>query len=173
MGISRSAEAFAGEATLDATRKHFEPYLERIGFSAEQIEHQTLEELEASLSNVNDAIQHPESFGSISLSFQVSQGRLVSVITGPSEAQMSIGALPLLLERKSMILRRIAILRPQAQLSDLKRVVADVVEDPETRDSLLESIEVSKGGGSNSSSVLATAGRASRQRAHKRAAVSG
>jgi uncharacterized protein Smg (DUF494 family) len=145
MGLRAELEKYpASESALEAARAYFEPQLESIGLSAEKIERQTLEELEASLSNVNDAIQHPESFGSLSLSFQVSQGKLLPVLATAPEGQINIGILPILLERKSMILRRIGILRPQAQLSELKKVVVDTVEDPKARDSLLESIEISK-----------------------------
>lgn len=132
------------QRTLDAVRAYFEPQLEIIGLSVEQIEHQTLDELEVSLSNVNSAIEHPELFGSMSLSFAVKGGELTSIISSPSEAQMSVGALPLLLERKSMILRRIGILRPQAQLNDLEKIVAETVEDEGERESLLKSIGISK-----------------------------
>lgn len=102
------------QQTLDAVRAYFEPQLERIGLSVEQIEHQMLDELEVSLSNVNAAIEHPESFGSVSLSFAVKEGAVTPILSTPSEAQMSVGALPLLLERKSRILRRIGIVPPSA-----------------------------------------------------------
>ena len=133
----------AAQRTLEAARAYFEPQLESIGLSEKQIASQTLDELEVSLSNVNDAIQHPESFGSLQLSFKAKQGS-TSILVAAPEGQMSIGALPVLLERKSMILRRISVLRPQEQLSDLKKVVVDTVEDPKARESLLESIESSK-----------------------------
>jgi hypothetical protein len=133
------------QRTIEAARAYFEPQLESIGLSAEQIEGQTLEELEASLINVNVAIQHPESFGSLQLSFPAKGAvKLWVVEAGAPEGQITIGALPVLLERKSMILRRIAVLRPQAQLSDLEKVVANTVEDPQERKSLLKSIEISK-----------------------------
>jgi len=130
----------AAQRTLEAARAYFEPQLESIGLSEKQIANQTLDELEMSLSNVNDAIKHPEAFGSLQLSFKGTS----SIVVATPEGQMSIGALPVLLERKSMILRRISVLRPQEQLSDLKKVVVDTVEDPKARESLLESIESSK-----------------------------
>lgn len=143
MGMAPVRENPAAQ-TLETARAYFEPQLESIGLSAKQIEHQTLEELEASLANVNDAIQHPESFGSLSLSFHINQGKLTSLLAQPGEGSISIGILPVLLERKSMILRRIGVLRPQEQLSDLKKVIVDTVDDPKARESLLESIETSK-----------------------------
>jgi hypothetical protein len=145
MGIKPIAEKQPAARALEAARAFFEPQLESIGLSAEQIEGQTLEELEVSLTNVNVAIQHPESFGLMSVSFAVNAGKLTALIV-PSEGQghMSIGALPVLLERKSMILRRIAVLRPQAQLSDLEKIVVNTIEDPQERESLLKSIETSK-----------------------------
>ena len=144
MGIAAVAEKQPAARALEAARAYFEPQLESIGLSAEQIEGQTLEELEVSLANVNVAIQHPESFGSMSITFAVNAGKLAALVAPPSEGHMSIGALPVLLERKSMILRRIAVLRPQAQLSDLEKIVANTVEDPQERESLLKSIETSK-----------------------------
>jgi uncharacterized membrane protein len=131
---------------VEAGRAYFEPQLESIGLSVEQINSQTLEELEVSLTNVNAAIQHPESFGSLQLAFPPKAGVKFWVVEagGTPEGQISIGPLPVLLERKSMILRRIAILRPQEQLSDLKKIVNDTVEDPQARESLLKSIDVSE-----------------------------
>lgn len=124
-------------------RAYFEPALENIGLSEKQIESQTLKELQVSLNNVNDAIKHPEGFGSMQLSLQAKQAVSSLLATSP-EGQMSIGILPVLLERKCLILRRISVLHPEEQLSDLKMVVVDSVVDPKARVSLLESIERSK-----------------------------
>jgi hypothetical protein len=85
-------------ATLEAARTYFEPQLESIGLSAEQIEGQTLEELEVSLTNVNAAIQRPESFGSLQLSFPARGAVKFWVVeAGAPEGQISIGAFPVLL----------------------------------------------------------------------------
>jgi hypothetical protein len=77
------------------------------------------------------------------LSLQAKQG-ISPFLTTNSEGQMSVGILPVLLERKCLILRRISVLRPEEQLSDLKTAVVDSVIDPKARESLLESIEKSK-----------------------------
>lgn len=143
MGLAPVRESPSARRALEAMRAYFEPTLENIGLSRKQIESQTLKELEVSLNNANDAIKHPEEFGSMQLSLQAKQG-VSPFLTTNSEGQMSVGILPVLLERKCLILRRISVLRPEEQLSDLKTAVVDSVIDPKARESLLESIEKSK-----------------------------
>jgi hypothetical protein len=109
-------------------RTHFEDALGSIGLSNEQIEEASLEGLDEALNKVNHEIKYPESGG---------------LMPANPEAQMCIGV-PMLLERKSMILRRICELRPQKQLGDLEEVIFRTVGDPEARQALLASIESTK-----------------------------
>jgi hypothetical protein len=80
-------------------RAHFEPQLARLGLSVEQIEKQNLEELNESLVKVNDALAHPDGFGTLRL--KVTANAALLVATTQQESHMEISVLPLLLERKA------------------------------------------------------------------------
>ena len=54
---------------------------------------------------------------------------------------LQVGILPILLERKSFILRRIASLRKEQGLSDLREAVATTVQDPVEQGALVTKIE--------------------------------
>lgn len=102
----------------EQARKFFEPQLTALGLGKEQIEGATLEELEASLERVNDAITHPESFGTLRLKVSAS-----GLIVASTESQIEIGILPILLERKRLILERIAILKGNQKIENLKETL--------------------------------------------------
>jgi hypothetical protein len=95
-------------------RRNVEPQLKRLGLSVEQIEKQTLGELEQSLTKINDGIADPETFGPLKL------------------GNIELGILPLLLERKSLILSRIKSLVGEQRIESLQDLVATVA-DPELR----------------------------------------
>jgi hypothetical protein len=65
MALSAASGSFEDFSSRrdELIRQNFEPQLARIGLSIEQIERQSLEELNQSLAKVNDAISHPEGFG--------------------------------------------------------------------------------------------------------------
>jgi hypothetical protein len=127
----RVASAFENiEARRDEiVRTSFEPQLERLGLSVEQIETQNLDELNESLAKVNDAISHPENFGTLKLMFT---GQASVILTARQEAHIEIGILPLLLERKSLILNRIKSLVGERRITSLHDLVT-TVPDPELR----------------------------------------
>jgi len=100
----------------EIVRVHFEPQLARLGLSVEQIEGQTLEELNESLVKVNDAIAHPEAFGTLKISAAAGGGFVIA----KTEAHFEIGILPMLLERKSLILSRIKSLVGERRIDSLK-----------------------------------------------------
>lgn len=91
--------------------------LEAQGLTEQQINIQNVEELENSLTKIDEMISDPE--------------------------WSSAGAAPRLLGLKSLILKRISVLRPQAQLGELKDAVAKVVQDPMVREPLLRSLDES------------------------------
>jgi hypothetical protein len=114
----------------ELTRRHFEPQLTRIGLSAEQIEHQNLEELNQSLVKIDEAIAHPEAFGTLHLKISGEVGLVLT--TARQEAHMEVNVLPLLLERKSLILARVRSLAGDKRVESLNDLVATVT-DPDLR----------------------------------------
>ena len=83
----------------------FEPRLRELGLAVDQIQEQSLQELQDSLERVNDAISNPQSFGEVSVKISADAGVVIARST--SEGQLTVGILPLLLDRKRLILSRI------------------------------------------------------------------
>lgn len=122
------------------TGEFFEPKLRRLGLTVQQIETQTLDELEVSLETVNDALRHPDSFGLMKVTSEA--GRPSAVLaTKPTEAHLEVGIVPILLERKGLILSRIKSLQPAAQIERFRAEVEEKVEDPAIRQQLLTALE--------------------------------
>jgi hypothetical protein len=127
---------FQGEVALERdniTRDYFDPQLGNIGLTRDQISKQSLEELNESLVRVNDAISHPDGFGTLRLRIFPSGGRVNFVIAdGSQDAQVEVSILPLLLERKSLILNRLKNLLGDKTVRSLGDLVASVA-DPDLR----------------------------------------
>ncbi|MFD9488330.1 hypothetical protein ACFWBX_31075 [Streptomyces sp. NPDC059991] len=117
----------------------FEPALKKLGLTVEQIERQSLEQLQISLETVNDALLHPDSFGLMKVKAQAEAGLVLT--PAKSEALVEIGIAPLLLERKRLILGRIKDLQPAAQLERFRAEVEEKVADPVIRGQLLKALE--------------------------------
>jgi len=83
----------------------FEPQLRALRLTVDQIEEQDLSQLEASLDILNDAIANPDSFGKISFSFGGEAGPII--VKSRSAAHVELGILPILLERKGLVVDRI------------------------------------------------------------------
>lgn len=113
------------EQIEDARRALFEPQLAALGLSEESIRAQTVDQLEESLAKINELVANPGSIGRTTIKVSASG---TAVIASAVEAHMEIGALPLLLDRKSKILERLKALKPVEQLNDLRAVVEDVGE---------------------------------------------
>ena len=141
MGFRRPEPSIAG--LEDATERIFGPQLEALGLSAGQITSQNLAELQDSLGRVNDAIAHPESFGTYAFELHANSGTLISVLTTASEGHVTLGVLPLLLRRKKLILERIRELYPQQQLSEVREQLAQQLDDPHARAEVLGVIDQS------------------------------
>ncbi|MEV5268396.1 hypothetical protein [Streptomyces werraensis] len=123
----------------EAAEKFFEPTLKKLKLTVEQIEKQSLAELEASLDTVNEAINHPASFGVMRMKLTADVGVVITRAT--SEAHMEVGILPLLLERKALILARINLLRPTEQIEDFRQEVTKKVHDPQIKEQLLKVLD--------------------------------
>lgn len=126
------------EKQTERARLQFEAALTRLGLGKEQIDGQSLPELEQSLDRVNDALQHPESFGVMRL--KVTQDLGIIIVQAAAESHFEIGILPILLERKKQILDRIRELKGEHQIEDLKDTVKNV-NDKDVRIALEEHLE--------------------------------
>jgi hypothetical protein len=134
MGMGASGDSIDMSAQRDEiVRSYFEPQLERIGLSLAQIERQNLNELKESLAKVNDAIANSEGFGTLKLNLSANVGLFVT--QSRQEALIEVAILPLLLERKSLILRRIRNLSDIEKERELSALV-ERVEDPELREKI-------------------------------------
>ena len=122
----------------DVVRRFFEPQLDALGLSVEQIEAQNLDQLEGSLDKINSAIANPDSFGKLRISFAGEAGPIIA--KSDSAAHVERGILPILLERKALILDRIRDLRPEEQLNNLRADVTENVDDPLVREQFLDII---------------------------------
>src|SRR3712207_4883341 len=111
MGLRPEAVLERAQTTFDIAQEHavgtfFEPQLRAVGLSVDQIQRQTLDELHQSLERVNDAIKNPDSFGVVGIKMSAEAGAIISA--NPDNANIRVGALPLLLQRKRLIVERIA-----------------------------------------------------------------
>ncbi len=111
---------------LETARVFFEPQLIAIGMSKDQIEKQTREELEQSLERVNEAINHPDAFGVLRLKVTADIGLVIT--TAQSESTVEVSILPLLLERKRVILDRLRILKSSEKIEDLQDLAEKTTE---------------------------------------------
>jgi hypothetical protein len=124
----------ASNRLFEDTRRYFEPQLINIGLGEEQIATYALPQLHEALDRVNDAISHPDSFGVLKLRMTAA-----SVFVVSTESQIEVGALPLLLQRKRLIVARIAILTGEEKVDDLRSVAQKA--DPVVRDELQRKID--------------------------------
>lgn len=117
---------------------HFEFQLRELGLGKDQIENQTLDELRQSLETVNEALKHPESFGT--LAFKISGVAGVPILT-PSrdEAHFERGVLQLLLSRKKLILERIRTISASEKIDSIQDLI-NKVNDDEVRDKLNQEV---------------------------------
>jgi len=135
--------AFSPNTVTRAAARHFEPQLASMKLGVSDIEAQNLEELQASLIKINDAIDNAAAFGTVRVKPDAGIRFWVIDQDRDRDATIEVGILPLLLERKSLILKRIAALQPQEQLNDIKDLVNSLVKDEGLRGELLDSIQQS------------------------------
>ncbi|MFI7609346.1 hypothetical protein ACIBTV_30130 [Micromonospora sp. NPDC049366] len=141
MGLA-GYRAFGGVTAdlLSVARQVYEPLLAPMRLGRDDIAAQDLDALEASLARINEVIANPSAFGG-PLNLKLTAGTGVVVAQSPAEAHVVVGPLPILLERKQDILDRLAQLRPQRHLDNLREVVAEKVADPSVREDLLTALE--------------------------------
>lgn len=114
--LERAAEQFD---ILKIIKTFFEPQLIALGLSSDQIGRQTQEELEQSLERVNEAIQHPDSFGKLRLRATAVGGWMIASSDSDSNVE-EVNILPLLLERKKLILDRLRSLRINEEFAEVQ-----------------------------------------------------
>ncbi|QSB13937.1 hypothetical protein JQS43_20685 [Natronosporangium hydrolyticum] len=126
---------------MRSARAFYEPQLQALGVGLADIDQQRLPELRSSLERINEAIAHPDQFGTLRLRLSGSGNRLVPVASTTGESQVEVGALPVLLERKRHILDRIQILAPDEQLSHLRTLLVEKVTDDDARAEIMQLLQ--------------------------------
>lgn len=137
--ISKEIETQNLKKGMELAKKHFDDLLVPLGLTEQQLQSQNLDELRKSLESVNDAITHPESFGTIKLKLKASVGMIITSIG--SEANFEIGILPILLERKKLIIERIGILEGNQKINDIKDLIENQVSDEAIKVRLQEELK--------------------------------
>jgi hypothetical protein len=141
MGYSTSenqSSASTMQDQLKVARAIFEPQLLPLSLTNGQIETQSLVELEQSLERVNDALLHPESFGTLKIGFSGAGNVFITKMT--SEAIYEIGIVPILLEKKKLILDRKKFLIGEQKIESLIDLIQNVA-DENVRTKLTNEIE--------------------------------
>ncbi|MEP7134272.1 MAG: hypothetical protein ABI904_05015 [Chloroflexota bacterium] len=100
----------------------FEQQLATLGLGKSQIEKQGLADLERSLESIDDAIKNSESFGTVKLKTVGETGNF-AIAKISSESNFEIGILPLLLERKKLILERISLFKRDEKIENLQDLI--------------------------------------------------
>ncbi|NUW02349.1 hypothetical protein [Streptomyces sp. CAI 127] len=135
-GVSRSS-SFKLEEVYD-------PLLSLSGLTKQQIRGLDLPGLQEALVRVNDAIANPDQFPKIDL--EARAGRVVGVLAD-STVSATMGVLPLLLQRKRLILERISELRSQERIGGLRELI-DRLPDDEAKQALGERLDALEGAAS-------------------------
>ena len=109
------------------SKAYFESQLTQMGLGEEQIKQQTLEELQQSLETINDAIKNPDSFGALNLKLDAQIGAVIA--SNGSGAHVSLGILPILLERKKLILQRIRLLKGEEKIETIQDLIKTIPDE--------------------------------------------
>ncbi|HXQ71634.1 MAG TPA: hypothetical protein VN844_14155 [Pyrinomonadaceae bacterium] len=116
----------------------FKGELERLRLTDEQIEQQSVPELESSLETVNDALKNPDSFGVLRIKITADTGFLIT--TANQNFHYEVGILPLLLRAKRHVIERGASLKSAQEVKNLAELIAKVV-DQGTKDKLQQELK--------------------------------
>lgn len=103
---ARQVPNLSFEETRKSLNVFFKQQLDSLGLSVESLKQQTEKELRRSAIVIDQAIENHESFGKLAVSIEA-EGAVV-VVTRKTESHFEIGILPLLLERKQIILCRLS-----------------------------------------------------------------
>ncbi|MGW2563091.1 hypothetical protein ACWCXB_28415 [Streptomyces sp. NPDC001514] len=115
----------------------YDPVLSVIGLTEQQIQSLDLPGLQEALTRVNDAIANPDQFPKVELAARA--GKVVGMLAD-STMSASMGVLPLLLQRKRLILERISDLRSQEKIGGLRELI-DRIPDEDTKRELGERLD--------------------------------
>jgi hypothetical protein len=122
----RIAKRDHSNSVRETAGKFFEKQLSDLSLTIEQIETQSLQELEHSLETVNQAIKNPEQFGVLSIA--VGGEGDVYIAKAKQESLFTIGILPFLLERKRLIINRISFLKGEEGIAGLREFIRTGVD---------------------------------------------
>src|SRR5438270_3343429 len=100
MGRGETLEVQQRENFLEQAERYFEPLLIKAGLGKDQIAKQTLSELKQSLQLVNKLIEDPSYFGFVKVTTDA--GSVLTTV----KAEVQLGVLPILFDRKKLILDR-------------------------------------------------------------------
>jgi hypothetical protein len=131
MGMSSKLQpAFHVDAAqLDAQlSEFFKGQLERLGLTDDQIDQQSLKELESGLEAVNDALKTPESFGVLRVKI-TAEARLL-VTSAQNDFHYEVGIMPLLLRAKRHLIEKLAVLKSAEEIRNLAELVSKVADQP-------------------------------------------
>ena len=134
--VKQSTEAFQ-ESRERVMRQLFEPELAKLGLDRQDIDKQSREQLEQSLQTLNDAIRNPQIYGVVHLKYT---GDGVVITDKADQSHVEVGILPLLLERKQLILNRLAHLKGEEKFDNLRDLIASL-SDNGVREKLTSQVE--------------------------------
>ncbi|HEY9699365.1 MAG TPA: hypothetical protein V6D10_19055 [Trichocoleus sp.] len=131
MAIGENIKSRYRKSLEEQVQVFFESQLKELGLVQEQIESQSLDELRQSLETVNEALKHPESFGTLSFKFSADAGLILSSSKG--DAHFERGILQILLCRKRFILERIRTLTASEKIASIEDLINNKVNDDDVR----------------------------------------
>lgn len=124
MGLLSPQQKAKYRSLEEQVESYFESQLRDLGLSKDQIETQSLDELQQSLEKVNEALKHPESFGTLRF-----PEVLVLVTSSGSDAHFERGILQLLLSCKKLILERIRTLSTNEKIESIQDLLNQVGDE--------------------------------------------
>lgn len=126
----------------DQANRFFESQLARLHLTEAEVLGQDIAQLEDSLVRIDDALRAPESFGVFRLT--MSANAAVVLVKSNTESHVQIGVVPILLERKSLVIDRLRELRSQRPIATLGELV-DSIADSGLRQRLRSELEATRG----------------------------
>ena len=120
----------------EAAENYYEPRLIKLGIGKDQIQRQSLEELEKSLKLIDESMANKESFGTVRLKVNA-EGEVI-IVASDEGVKIDIG--PTLLKRKSIVLERIQQLKGAEEVGNLRGLIEENVEESK-RAEIIERIE--------------------------------
>jgi hypothetical protein len=121
----------------EAAHGFFEPQLASLNLSEEQIRAQDVNELQNSLTTINELIAHPEQLGSARIKLSA-EGVVFTTLN--RETHVEIGALPTLLSRKRLILERLEALGGAKRIESLRQLI-ETLQDEDLKSQLRNELD--------------------------------